>query len=201
MMDKLPKPPSPNSEESSTEIHISGVSDSGSSDGTASKDVQVTESGIVLNKKKSSKTVAVGEEAWSTAAEKLVMAWADDCDERSKEHEGKKWKDTVLHSVFGLPSILLPVVFAAATPLIDTSPHAVYIQVAGYISIGIFTSVNAFYNFKTRATKHAEFANRFSELNTDVKYQLFKHRDFRISSDEFIVKVQTKYNSLIEQAP
>lgn len=177
------------------------VSSGSSSDGSDSKDVKVGESGIVLNTKKKATRRMVGEEEWSTAAEKLISDWAVDCDARAKTHNEKKKMNGWLHAVFGLPSILLPVVMAAMTPIIDESPHAVAVQVGGLVCIGALGTINTFFNFKSESSRHAEFASRFSELHSDVKYQLYKSREFRVPSDEFIARVQTKFDSLVERAP
>ena len=161
----------------------------------------VNMSGIILNKKKHSRLRTVGEEEWSTATEQLVTRWANDCKDRADVHEKQKARQKFLHACFGLPSILLPVVMAAITPVIDETPEGMYIQVAGFVTIGVFSTVNAFFNFDKKSARHGEFAARFSELATDVQFQLFKSREFRTSADEFVARLQTKYTNLVERAP
>ena len=163
--------------------------------------VKVTESGLIVNKTKNPELRTIGEEAWNSAGEALVSSWADDCLHRSKTHGVRETRAKFFHSVFGLPSILLPVVLAALTPIIDQFHSAAYIQVSGLVTIGVVSSVNTFYNFDKKAARHAEYSARYQELANDVQYQLFKGREFRVSSDEFIARVQTKYNNLNEKAP
>lgn len=171
-----------------------------SSDDSDTK-VEIKDSGLLVNKTHSPAKREVGEEAWNSAAEALVSKWAETCLQKSEYHSKAETRNTYLHSVFGLPSLLLPVVMAAATPVIDQLESAVYVQVAGLVTIGVVSTINTFFNFGTKANKHGEFASRFHELATDVQYQLFKSREFRTSSDEFVARVQTKFNNLNANEP
>lgn len=184
--------------ESSEELSTS--SNEGDSDESHTV-VKVKDSGIILNKTKNPELRTIGEEAWNKAGEELVSDWAEQCMDRSKKHAAQESRAKVFHSIFGLPSILLPVVLAAMTPIIDQMEDAAYVQVSGLVVIGIVSSINTFYNFDKKAARHGEYSARYNELATDVQYQLFKGREFRVSSDEFIARVQTKFNNLNEKAP
>lgn len=172
-----------------------------STDSSGSTVVNVNESAIIVNKQKKSKLRKVGEEAWNSSGETLVTGWAEICVEKSVLHDKKAKRHKFFHSIFGLPSILLPVTMAALTPILDTLEDGVIIQVSGLVLIGLVSSVNTFYNFDKRAAKHGDYSARYNELATDVQYQLFKAREFRVSADEFIARVQTKFNNLNQGEP
>lgn len=179
----------------------SSSSSGGASSESSHTKVTIKDSGLIVNKTKHAALRSIGEEAWNQAGEDLVSGWAEQCMEKSEYHSGKESKNKVLHAIFGLPSILLPVLLAAATPLIDTLDEAALIQVSGLITIGVVSSINTFFNFDKKSARHQEYSARYNELATDVQYQLFKGREFRVSSDEFIARVQTKFNNLNEKAP
>ena len=144
---------------------------------------------------------SAGEEAWTSEAEKLVGGWANDATDKGKKHSERASSHKCLHSIFGLPSILLPVAFATLTPLIDGVPAHMYIQVGSYIAIGVISGINAFYNFDKRASKHEYYASRYNDLANDVRYQLYKSRRFRVASDEFLARIQAKLSALDEKEP
>lgn len=156
---------------------------------------------IIVNTEDKDSLRSAGEEAWTSEAEKLVGGWANNATDKSKIHSEKASRNKFFHSFFGLPSILLPVAFATLTPLIDGIPSHAYIQVSSYIAIGILSGINTFYNFDKRASKHEYYSSRYNELANDVRYQMYKSRRFRVSSDEFLARIQAKLSALDEKEP
>ena len=131
----------------------------------------------------------------------LVSTWANKSICKSEEHNKRAKANKVLSSCFGLPSLLLPVTFATITPLIDTLPSHMFIQVGSYVAIAFFSGVNTYYNFDKRATKHEHYAARYIDLANDIRYQLYKSRRFRVPSDEFLARIQAKLSNLNEREP
>lgn len=156
---------------------------------------------VVVNQADREETRSAGEEAWTDEAETLAITWADRAADKSKNHAISAGKNGKLHIGFGLPAVLLPVIFAAISPQLEDVPGGSYAIMASYILIAALNGVNNFFNFDKRKTENEIFSARFGELVSDVRYQLFKSRRFRIASDEFLARLQTKLNSLIEQEP
>ena len=177
---------------------------SGASHGTADspfREVHIEDSTIVINTEDKDELRSSGEEAWSEEAEVLAIEWAAIAKAKAAKHKIKACKNKTLNNILGLPSVLLPVVFAAATPLIEATDRATSIQVSGYIAISILTGINTFYNFDKKSTEHEHYQARFNDLYNDVRYQLFKSRRFRVPSDEFMARVQVKLACLDENEP
>lgn len=165
------------------------------------RQIAVDDSRIIINTDDRDELRSSGEEAWSDEAETLAVEWAQMAKKKANSHIVKGCKHGLLHNIFGLPSVLLPVTLAAATPLIDVSQSSMIIQVSGYIAIAILTGINTFYNFDKKKTEHEHYQARYNELHNDIRYQLFKSRRFRIPSDEFMARVQVKLASLEEHEP
>lgn len=163
--------------------------------------IKIEDESIIINTEDKDEIRSSGEEAWSPEAETLAVEWAALAKSKAAKHKSKACRNKTLNNILGLPSVLLPVVFAAATPLIEASNMATGIQVGGYIAISILTGINTFYNFDKKSTEHEHYQARFTDLYNDVRYQLFKSRRFRIPSDEFMARVQVKLASLDENEP
>lgn len=176
-------------------------SGSESSEPTLLREIKIDDTKIVINTEDKDDLRSSGEEAWTDEAETLAVEWAESARKRSNHHKHESMKHKILHNIFGLPSVLLPVAFAAATPLIDLKENATVVQVAGFISISILTGINTFYNFDKKKAQHEHYQARFSDVYNDIRYQLFKSRRFRVPSDEFMARVQVKLAALDENEP
>lgn len=157
--------------------------------------------GIVVNQTDKDETRSSGEEAWTEEAETLAISWADRAADKSKAHQISAAKNGKLHIAFGLPTVLLPVIFAAISPQLEDISGGNYAIMGSYILIAIFNGVSGFFNFEKRKTENESFSARFGEIVADVRFQMFKSRRFRTPSDEFLMKTTTRLNALIEQEP
>lgn len=156
---------------------------------------------FVVNQTDRDDTLSTGEEAWTEEAETLAITWADRAGDKSKIHQIAAGKNAKLHIVFGLPGVLLPVIFAVAAPSLEDVQGGAYVLMGSYIVMAIVNGINSFFNFDKRKSDNENFSARFGELTSEVRYQLFKSRRFRVPSDEFLARLQTKLNSLVEQEP
>lgn len=172
-----------------------------SSPGSPYREIKIDDESIVINLEDKDDLRSSGEEAWTEEAETLAVEWATISKAKAAKHKTKACRNKTLNNFLGLPSVLLPVVFAAATPLIEATNKSTIIQVGGYIAISVLTGINTFYNFDKKSTEHEHYQARFTDLYNDVRYQLFKSRRFRVPSDEFMARVQVKLASLDENEP
>lgn len=156
---------------------------------------------LVVNQTEREEVRSTGEEAWTDEAESLAINWADKACDKSLLHLESSVKNSRLHIAFGLPAVILPVIFALTTPYAEEISSGKYIIMASYVLLATLNGINQFFNFDRRRIENENFSARFGELTSDVRYQLFKSRRFRVPSDEFLARLQTKLHSLIEQEP
>jgi len=157
--------------------------------------------GLVVNEGERDELRSTGEEAWTNQAESLAISWADEAQDKYIKHSVSATRNSRFHKLFGLPGVVVPIIFAIITPTLEEEEGGTYGIMAGYVVIAILNSINSFFNFDKRQANNEQFAARFSELTNEVRYQLFKSRRFRIPSDEFLARLQTKLNMLTEQEP
>lgn len=156
---------------------------------------------IVINTDEKDEVRSSGEEAWTGEAETLACEWADLARKKAARHRKGACRNKTLANVFGFPNVVLPVLFAAGTPLIDASAHAAPIQVGAFLFLGFLAGINGFYNFDRKAVEHEHYKARYLDLLNEIRYQLFKSRRFRTPSDEFMARVQVRLFSLDENEP
>lgn len=141
------------------------------------------------------------EEPWSDSSEILARTWAKraqiESDKQFKAGIGKKkW-----HWYTGLPAILVPTIMATITPAISSNPNFQYVNIAAFVFSGTCAVIHTFFGFEAKYQEHMNFAARYSDVVSDVDYELVKRREFRVPFDAFLMKIQIKMDNLSYNAP
>ena len=143
----------------------------------------------------------IGEEEWSEHAEALAQEWADDAAKASNAHNkcGLSYKKK--HHMVGLPAILIPICMSPISATFADKDGIQYANMIGFLVSGCLSATHAFYGFDIKHQRHMDYSARYGDVCSDVKYELVKSRRFRISPDEFLMKIQMKMDSLAGSAP
>jgi hypothetical protein len=180
----------------------SGSNSAASGDDSEVSDARIViREGVVINRERYEETRSTGEEAWTAEAEELALSWNNFCLVKADAQKKLAKKNRTLHVVLGLPAVLIPISLASLSPMIEQQPESSNIFVLGYMVLALLNGINVFFNFEKRKEKNEQYRARFLELSSEVKYQLFKSRRFRVPSDEFLARLQNKMNALNEHKP
>lgn len=135
---------------------------------------------------------------WERREEKLLLKWCDDCEVRSKAHEVKGNKHKLKYAIFGIPSILIPIVLGGVAPLVPC--HSIAYSI-GMMCSGLFSGVSMFFNFGKKQQSHHHFSTKFFELSNEVQSELSKPKRHRIACDVYLEKIKQEYTSLVKNSP
>lgn len=135
---------------------------------------------------------------WELREEKLLLKWCDDCKKRSIEHDLKGKKNKVKFSIFGIPSILIPIVLGGVASIVPC--HSIVYSL-GMMGSGLFSGISMFFNFGKKEASHFEYMNKFFELSNEIDSELSKPKRFRVACDVYVEKIKQEYNSLCKHSP
>ena len=141
------------------------------------------------------------EENWSDATESLAKEWLESATKASDGHNKSGKSNKFKNAITGLPSILIPAIFAPVSIAVDGNENAQYISMVGFIASGIFSGVNTFFAYDRKYQKHMDFSAKYADVVSDIRYELSKSRKFRTQPDQFLMKIQMKLDNLGAQAP
>lgn len=143
----------------------------------------------------------IGEEEWSEITETLAREWGEEALKASEGHAKAGLKNKAMHVYFGLPSVLIPIAMAPISTSFSDEYNIQYVNMSAFLLSGILGAVDNFFAYDRKYQKHMDFSARYSDVVSDVKYQLAKSRPYRVSYDEFLMKIQMKMDSLAASAP
>lgn len=141
------------------------------------------------------------DENWSDETESLAKTWMVLSNEISKKHAEAAGVNKFKNAITGLPSILIPAIFAPLTTTLKDYENVEYISMAGFIATGILIGINTFFRYAQKYQGHLDFSSRYLELVTDIQYELAKSRKFRTPPDAYLMKIQLRLDSLRAQEP
>ena len=141
------------------------------------------------------------DEEWTENHESLVYEWQQKCKNASEAHNaaGKKCKTN--HIIFGLPAIIIPIIFSPLSVALEDEKALPYVSMAGFILAGTFSAIDKFFSYDAKKTSHFNTSARYDDLVTDIKYEMVKGYEFRESSDAFLQKIQSKFDNINGTAP
>jgi hypothetical protein len=135
---------------------------------------------------------------WEKREEKLLMQWCKDCQKRSHSHDVKGKQNKIKFAMFGVPSILIPIVLGGVASMVPC--HSIIYSVAMMCS-GLFSGINMFFNFGGKERDHNAFMNKYFELSVEIESELSKPKRFRIACDVYVERVKLIYNGLCKTSP
>lgn len=143
----------------------------------------------------------IGEEEWSERTESLAIEWGKKAEVSSEAHNKAGKSHKFKHVVVGLPSIIIPIAMAPISTTFAEEDGIEYANMSMFLISGVLSAVHTFFAFDRKYQKHMDYSARYGDVASDVKFELAKSRPFRVSYDEFLMKIQMKLDFLSATAP
>ena len=156
---------------------------------------------IEVNTENSGNTRKIGEEEWSDEGENLAKEWGEKALEASEAHNKAGKVHKAKHVGVGLPAVLIPICMAPISTTLAGTSGIEYANMAGFLVTGALSAVHSFFGFDRKYQEHMDYSARYGDIASDVKYELVKARKFRVSQDQFLMRIQLKMDSLSSGAP
>mgnify|MGYP003986046341 CR=1 FL=1 len=141
------------------------------------------------------------DENWTTTTEELALEWLKNAKTASKKHYNSGIKNKFKHRLTGLPAMLLPAIFAPLTVALAEVDGVQWVSMGGFIATAFFSTINNFFEYSKMHQKHMDSSSRYSDLVSDIKYELAKERKYRQPPDVILTKIQLKLDYLDESTP
>lgn len=141
------------------------------------------------------------EEIYTEENEKLLRAWLKIANEKNKAHKLKGRHHKKMHECFGLPSVLLPIIFTPISGLWSEENWMRYANVVVLATTGILSGVHAFFDYARKSQLHFQYDALYADLSTTIMVELAKERSIRIRADRFIEMIQSKIDNLGANEP
>lgn len=156
---------------------------------------------IAINDKPEDNPQPLVEEKYTSHNEGLLKHWLKIARENSTAHNKKGKKLKWRHELFGLPTILLPLMFTPISGILADEEGMQYANVAVIATTGILSGVHNFFDYARKSQKHFEYEAKYADLATTIMVELSKERSLRIRADRFIEMVQSKIDNMGASAP
>ena len=159
------------------------------------------ESIVDINTETNSTKRSIGEEEWNDATESLAKEWAESASENSIGHNIAGKANKCKHIGIGLPAVLIPICMAPISTTLADTDGIQYANMVGFLLSGCLSAVHSFFGYDRKYQKHMDYSARYGDVCTDIKYELVKGIKYRVSPDQFLMRIQLKMDSLSQSAP
>ncbi len=136
---------------------------------------------------------------WTEEIEQELMSIRADCLDTASKHENARNRCKCRYTLFGLPSMLIPLITGGIGSYITVEYE--YVRSIALIATAVNTTIVQFFNFGQKQSRHNESAGRYAELADTIKMELSKPVMFRISCDVFMERVFVKLQNINSTAP
>lgn len=142
------------------------------------------------------------DEKWSDAHENLAQQWLDQSKSASKQHNKLGKKAKYMKHMLALPTICISIMFSPiAASSIGKADGMEWVIMSAFIISGCLNATSTLFDFAGKHEKHMNFSANYAAIETDILHEMAKGRNFRISADEFLMKIRMKMDSLTATAP
>ena len=144
------------------------------------------------------------EEPWSSRIEDLFGDMTEELKDKIKKHDQSGYYYRGLDARWGYPSVVLAGVMVPISTLLDSCDDDTTIKVlnaAAYATIALLAGTAQYFSYGKKSQKHFDISARYSDILTDIRMELVKHAQFRISADTFLQKIQMRIDGLNASAP
>ena len=136
---------------------------------------------------------------WSETTEKELEGIQEKCQELSKCHDMAMRRSKCRYTVFGLPSMLIPLIAGGISEHLNEDTE--WVRSVALIVTAVNSGIMQFFNFGSKQSQHNEAAGKYQELSDMVKMELSKPKEFRVSCDVFMERIFVKYQNINSTAP
>lgn len=135
---------------------------------------------------------------WTEELESYIRDILEKSKEASDWHKAKGIKCKTLRHIWGLPSVVIPIIVTA----IENSDYKNKILISSSLAIAtISAAIDHLFNFGKRSETHFQAMSKFDNLITDCEEVLSMQREFRRTPNTVITQIKMMYDNINEHAP
>jgi len=138
------------------------------------------------------------EQLWTSRSENLLKEWVRHMEKSVTYHNKKALKNRFLYRLFGIPSMLIPLILSGFTGILDVDNLGISLCL---MTSGVLSGISNFMNFGKTMAVNFEFEANYKTLCTDIEVCLSKPKKNRIACDLYIEMIRSRYNNLNQNAP
>lgn len=135
---------------------------------------------------------------WDTREEKYIKDIEQKCKDHSMELQKKGYRQRMCYRLWGIPSMILPLIAAAVSEY--AIEHKAYGTILMLLS-AVCTSLNTFFNFGKRYQQLFDGSQKYQELADEIGLELCKPRKYRLDCDLVLQRVNIRRNNIAAQIP
>lgn len=139
--------------------------------------------------------------SWTHDVEDFIRDIEEKCIESSDKHMKAGYDKKKKHTILALPPIIIP---AFMSPISGKFEDEEWLQVMTPITfavVAVASGVATFFNFSKKSEQHFNYAARYHDIVTDIKEQLAKDSNNRLSASVFSATIKIRYDQLNISAP
>lgn len=141
------------------------------------------------------------EEPWTESTEKLALEWKERAQKISQKHTEAAKSNKIRNIITGLPPVIIPAIFSPLSVALVNWDGQEYLSMSGFIVSGIFSAIHTFFSFNQKYQKHLDYSARYSDICSDIEFEMARGKMYRMPHDEFLTRIQYKLDSLDQNAP
>lgn len=135
---------------------------------------------------------------WTNEIEEYIQKILERSKEASEFHARKGIKCKKLRHMWGLPSIVIPIVITAIE---NTDYRNVYITSSGLAIATICSAIEHLFNWGKRSSEHFQAKSKYDELITDCEEVLAIDREYRRNPVHIMSQIKMAFDSISTHAP
>lgn len=145
--------------------------------------------------------ISPSHQEWDEQVEGFVRSFLADSEKAKEDHHTKgEWCQT-LRNMWGLPSIMIPLIMAPLTQTFRDNPATSYISMGAFMISGITSSISQYFNYGKKSEQHFNTEADYSDLITDIKEELAKSRDNRREAAVSMSAFKMRFDCISKDAP
>jgi hypothetical protein len=137
---------------------------------------------------------------WECREEDHLISIQNNCYSESNRLNKQATHDKRMYALFGVPSVLLPIVIVTVNEHLVGTEYSFVISILLLMS-AVCATINTFYNYSKKAQQFFEFSFKYQDLGDEIATELCKPRRHRIDCDLFLQRVCMRNGYISSQVP
>ena len=135
---------------------------------------------------------------WNDRSELLLTKWIKHCKLSSELHQKKGKKFKCLYTVFGLPSMIIPLTIGILEPYLKHYDLVISLLM---ILSAICSGVATFFDFSKKKMNHLHYDSLYADLALNIEKIMATSKAHRQPVDVTMVEIMMKLSEINKNAP
>lgn len=142
------------------------------------------------------------EQPWDSTVEDHVRSKIKFAKEQSVAHDMAYRHFNRLHWYLSIPTVIIPVIFASLTALLQENEQTMRIVNAlGFLATGVLTSYATVAQYSEKKERQASISTRYNDVATELEDELVYLPQYRSPADRVLVRTQMAMINITRTAP